>query len=436
MSGSGIDLFLGDLTISAIPLELSLNYCSHNCGFCFANLATPDRRADVEGITRAIATKDSRRGLDAVLMSCGCPVLISNRVDPFAHSNYQIAVPIMRTMTEVGIPYALQTRGGRGVDEVLSFAPPSVWYISINTLDEDFRKANEPGAPSTESRFELIQKVREKGHRVVLGLNPLVPEWCPDPGEVMRRAKAAGAESVWIDPLHLSKGQVDGRVRDGKPIGGMSERAKKVIGLPVLQRVMQRKADRVDLEIYLAARAAAVEMGLHCYSVGQSERSDFWQPFIDTYGADVLFPTIQEFVNLCHDNLADGAVISFEDFWSFFEPHLPPGKWPISRYIKAKAHDIVNENRVPSSLTYREVFAMLWAEPRIAWCPARMACFAYAGKRRDEKRWFQYVDKNDLPYLVFSRAPFDAYMVEAADFVADIPGAPVERAVEEAAAIH
>lgn len=436
MSGSGIDLFLGELTVSPIPLEMSLNWCSTGCHFCFANLATPDRKADTEGIVRALATKDTRKGLDAVLMSCGCPIVVSNRVDPFAASNVKISMPILQTMTEVGVPYAIQTRGGKGIDEFLSFATPSIWYVSICSLDEEYTKRVEPGAWLPERRFDMIRQVTEAGHRVVLGLNPLVPEWCPDPAPLLEKAKAAGVEGVWIEPLHLSRGQVDGRVRDGKPIGGMSEKGKAAISLPIIDRVVQRKAHRADIDAYLAARAAADAMGLHVYSVGQSERSDFWQPYIDTYGADVLFPTIQEFVNLCHDNLADGAVISFEDFWSFFEPHLPPGKWPISRYIKAKAHDIVNENRVPSSLTYREVFAMLWAEPRIAWCPARMACFAYAGKRRDEKRWFQYVDKNDLPYLVFSRAPFDAYMVEAADFVADIPGAPVERAVEEAAAIH
>lgn len=435
MSGSGIDLFLGDLTISAIPLEMSLNWCSHACSMCFANINTPDRKADVEGITRALSTIHSRKALDAVLMSCGCPVLVSNRVDPFANSNYKIALPLFELMTQMGVPYAIQTRGGRGIDELLSFAPPSVWYVSVNTLDEDFRKRNEPGAPTTESRFELIEKVRAKGHRVVLGLNPLVPEWCPDPAEVMRLAMKAGAEAVWIDPLHLSPRQVNGGMRDGKPVGGMSERAKETIGLPVLQRVLQRKPDRIDIDCYLGARKAAVEMGLHCYSVGQSDRSDFWDLFLDTYGADTLFPTMQEFVNLCHDTLEDGAVISFEDFWSFFEPHLPPGKWQLSRYIKAKAHDIVSENRIPGALTYREVFAMLWAEPRIAWCPARMQCFAYAGKRRDEKRWFQYVDSNDLPYLVFSRKPFDAYMCEADGFVSDIPDIADERPFEEAAPV-
>jgi hypothetical protein len=37
------------------------------------------------------------------------------------------------------IPVAIQTRGGKGVDDVLDFLPPSVWYISIPCLNDDIR---------------------------------------------------------------------------------------------------------------------------------------------------------------------------------------------------------------------------------------------------------------------------------------------------------
>lgn len=417
MSGSGIDLFLGDLTISAIPLEMSLNYCSTNCAFCFANLSSPNRTADVEGILRAIKTRGTRKALDAALMSAGCPVLVSNRVDPFASSNVKASLPIFELMTEVGVPYAIQTRGGKGVDEFLSFAKPSVWYVSICSLDEVYTKRVEPGAWMPERRFDMIRKVKEVGHRVVLGLNPLVPEWCPDPGPLLEKAKAAGCEGVWIDPLHLSPRQVNGGIREGKPVGGMSEKAKQAISLPVIDRVVKRQQHREDIAAYLEARKVALSMGLHVYSVGQSERSDFWEPFKAVYGAEVLFPTMQEFVNACHDHLPDGTVIPFAEFWRFFAPHLPSGQWSeTSRYIRAKAHDILEENRVSGSLSYRDIFAMIWAEPRIAWCPTRMQCFAYAGRRLNEKKWVMYVDENDLPYVVFSREPFEGYLTEADGF--------------------
>src|SRR6266571_9390 len=77
-----------------------------------------------------------------------------------------VIIPIMEMMTNMGIPIMIQTRGGRGIDDVLSFLPKSMWYISIPILDDDIRKQVEPAAPSIESRFQLIDKLKAAGHEV------------------------------------------------------------------------------------------------------------------------------------------------------------------------------------------------------------------------------------------------------------------------------
>jgi hypothetical protein len=41
-----LNLYDNELTISPIPIELSLNFYSHSCHFCFANLNAPNRRTD------------------------------------------------------------------------------------------------------------------------------------------------------------------------------------------------------------------------------------------------------------------------------------------------------------------------------------------------------------------------------------------------------
>ena len=420
-SGSKIDLYLGDFLISPVPLELSLNWCSHACHVCFANLGNPNRKANVPAIMSQLGRVQHGRGLESLLMRSGYPVLISNRVDPFANSNYKQAVPIMETMTAAGIQYTIQTRGGRGIDDVLSFAPPSVWYVSICTLDDAVRKELEPGAPSTESRFELIQQLREAGHRVVLGLNPAVPEWCPEPASLLERAKAAGAEGVWTDPLHLSKRLAD-RIGD---------KGRAAVTLPLLGRSQLRRLAPEDERCAQAVIEAAAALGMPSYSVGQWEKSAFFDPFLDVYGAECLFPTAQDFLNACWTNLEHGDVLTFEDFAAFFVPWLPEGKWPISRYIAAKFHDFLNENRVPSSMTYRELLAIVWSEPRFGQCLARLPCFAYAGQRTaDGKGWVKYVDENGLPFLIFSRdeCGFDDYFASA-EIVPDIHGIAGEEAV-------
>lgn len=421
-TGGKIDLFLGDFLVSPIPLEMSLNFCSHLCSACFANLNAPDRKSNVPAIMRQLGKLETGRGLDTLLMRSGYPVLISNKVDPFAASNYKQAVPIMETMADMGVPFTIQTRGGRGIDDVLAFAPPSLWYVSICSLDAKQTKALEPGAPPPEERFELIQKLHEQGHRVVLGLNPAVPEWCPDPHALLARAKEAGAEGVWTDPIHLSKRQAD----------RIDERGRKALTLPLIDRAQKRRLAPEDDKMIGDVHAAAASLGMPSYSVGQWKPSTFFDHYAEVYGAECLFPTTQDFLNACWEDLDHGDVVTFDDFADFFLPWLPRGAWPISRYIVAKFHDFVNENRVPSSMTYRALLAIIWSEPRFSQCLTRLPCFAYAGRRtEDGKGWVKYVDERGLPFMIFSRDPcgFDDYYAAAEVIAADVPGISDEQPV-------
>lgn len=385
-----IDLYCGEFTTSPVPLEVSLNYCSHSCHYCFANLNNPTRTSDMPGIMRQLARVPDGASLQTILMRAGCPVLVSNRVDPFALSNYQQAVPMLETMTEMGIPFAIQTRGGRGIDDVLKFAPPSVWYVSIAHTDDADRKRVEPGAPPLGERYELIQKLKAHGHRVVLGLNPLVREWVPDPDVVLARAKECGAEGVWVEALHFSHRQTT----------RMGDKGQAAITLPVIGRAMKKIPTPDDLAHYTNARRSAVDMGLEVMSIGQSCRSDFWRPFQETY--ETTFPVMQDFVNACWDTLGEGDVIDFDTFAEFFVPSLPEGEWPIDCYIGAKARDLFRDHKIPTKMTYEQLLAVIWSEPRLGFSPSRLRCFAYAGEKTPEG-WLKIVDDRGLPFLVFTR---------------------------------
>ena len=173
-------LFGGFLKIP-LPLELSGNFCSHKCSYCFANLNSPTRTLDTKSVLNLLANFEKRKSLEASLLQLGCPVMISNHVDPFATSNYRQLVPIMKMMSELDIDYSVQTKGGKGWEEILEMLKPSVWYISISHDQETTRKQIEPAAPSIEHRYELIEAVASKGHTVIVGFNPCVEEWCLDP---------------------------------------------------------------------------------------------------------------------------------------------------------------------------------------------------------------------------------------------------------------
>lgn len=124
--GDSISVYYGEFLTSPCPLELSFNFCSHKCLYCFANLGKPGRFADVGRTLRLLQECDNRTTLEASLLRQRYPVVVSNRVDPFAASNHRQSLPVLRVMAGLGIPVAIQTRGGTGVDEALEFLPPSV----------------------------------------------------------------------------------------------------------------------------------------------------------------------------------------------------------------------------------------------------------------------------------------------------------------------
>ena len=128
----GLKPLYGGFLKIPLPIELSGNFCSHKCSYCFANLNSPTRTLDTKSVLNLLANFEKRKSLEALLLQLGCPVMISNHVDPFATSNYRQLVPIMKMMSELDIDYSVQTKGGKGWEEILEMLKPSVWYISIS----------------------------------------------------------------------------------------------------------------------------------------------------------------------------------------------------------------------------------------------------------------------------------------------------------------
>jgi len=383
--------YYGEFLINPVPLELSFNFCSHKCAYCFANLNQPGRKVDSAALMRFLQDYKTRETLQAQLLQQGYPVVISNKVDPFAASNYKIFLPVLEVLTALKIPVQIQTKGGQGVDDALDLMPPSVWYISVSFLDDDLRKKIEPGAPSLPSRLALIEKLVGLGHRVVVGINPLVPDWLPDPAPLLAGLKALGVWGVWVEILHLNTDQIK----------NLTERERAALTDPIMTRARKRKPHPVDKEHFRHTRALAAEMGLEVYSVGQPTASRFFEPYRELYPK--TFPIMQDFINLCHEaQLTPDDLISFDQFAGFMAPNLPQGKYRISHYLGATARTLWKKYHIPNELTYSQLLSIIWDQPETKYSLARLPNFSYAGIKQEDG-WLQITDDNyNMPYLVFS----------------------------------
>lgn len=396
-----LNVYHGEFLVSPIPLELSLSRCGHGCRFCFAVLNSPSMRGNVGRIMNLLSSYQNRDSLEAVLLRAGMPVLMSNRTDPFSLPNYQQTLKLIETFTALDIPLAFQTRGGKGIDEALNLVGPSCWYVSINTQTEPLRESIEPHAPSLASRFALMETLVSRGHRVVLGLNPLVREWMPEPEAILSRALAAGCSGAWIERLHLSP----------KQVGNMSAADREVLTEPVITQAKKRRPPLAEFEFILDTTEKAMDLGLEVFSIGQPFYSRFFDAYREVYPN--TFPVLQDWINHCFETEKDTAY-TFAEFAEFMEPRLPAGILPIDSYLGATAHDLWHSREIATRMTYRQLLEIMWTEPKTKGCPARFPSFAYAGRDDGEGGWTQLVDHGGIPLMFFNPAGFAEWWAEAA----------------------
>lgn len=377
-----IQPYYGELLISPIPLEMSLiEPCDYGCAYCFAVLgdrhqAKKSGKSVHSNGTKAalslISDLRNRKTLEATLLKMGYPVLMSNRTDPFGRVNRSATLPMLEVMAEMEIPVALQTKGFVNADDlthVLEVIKPSCWYISIAFCDDDKRAKIEPGAPSIQHRLDLISTLVEAGHSVVIGVNPCVPEWFDDPLPMLQEFKKRGVWGVWVEALHLDHWQEK----------QLTPREKTNLTQDIIDRAKRKKAlpDDPDVAHLDYVREMAQDVGLEVYSMGQHERSNFWDAYRRHYPR--TFPTMQDFINQCHDaKLPTGSLINYWDFASQMLPYLPEGILQVGHYIGSTAHQVCRDHpNWKNKFTYDELLNMLWNDPRIKMSPSMALPISY-----------------------------------------------------------
>ena len=238
-------------------------------------------------------------------------MLISNNIDPFSKSNQPFVNDLIYQLQDIGVPVALATRGGIGWQEISKNITPSVWYVSIPYQNDELRQKYEPQAPSVESRYELISEVISKGHKVILSINPFNPTFAPNPIEIIKKAEKLGVKSVIINKLHLTPMQQS----------NMTIYQKDLLGIDLLEQAKNRKFTDEWLNSALEMYIYCIENNLNLLGMDNGLDQNNFIEFKECYPKTL--PTIFDFMNWCYNNKEQGDLITFNDFFNFFEPLLP-----------------------------------------------------------------------------------------------------------------
>lgn len=388
-----IDVLTNGFLFNPIPIQFTGNYCSHGCTYCFANINNPKRKLDVKAVTSQLRNYKSRNDLPSFYMREKYPMLLSNNIDPFSKSNQPFCNDLIRTLTEAEIPVVLATRGGIGWSDIIDEMPPSVWYVTIPYNDDETRKQFEPNAPAIEERWELVQAATEKGHKVIVSINPLNIAFAPEPLQIAEKAKEYNASSLLINKLHLSP----------KQQANMTAREKGAVGEALLKEARMRsfKEDWLHAAIDLYEWCFDNDMNLMGFDNGLYNNQ--YHEFKAVYTN--LLPTLDDFFNHIYETRNDGDLIAFDDFYNFFAPLLPNVEGNVSKYIFQKA--IIDDKSFYKTMTIRNLLHLYWSEPKLGLDLANnYPAYSWAKRQTSTKLDFVY-DKDHNKQLVYHKDEYN-----------------------------
>lgn len=347
--------YTGEYLVSPVPVHLGLNYCSHNCFYCYANLNNPDRRADYERINKVInnvANGKQMKDLSVNFLQMGYPIMVSNDSDPFAKSNFEQFSSIFDAFSDIGTRFVFQTRGGNKAKSTLARSKPTMVYISFTSDDNDIISRAETGATSFDERKELALFAKSCGHHVVIGLNPYVPEWWKDIDGFVRWLADNGFGHVWYGEMHISHIQRP-KIK--------SRPAQEFID--VINVACKKKKDETPYQYLLGELDKA---NINVYDAVIGTKGDFWQPYFEL--GFPFFPTLDGFFSHLRE-FGETVAFSFEYFDE--QMNVAPD-WECSEfggYLASIGRSLRNVGYPSTASTMQEVHETLW---RITDFPTRL----------------------------------------------------------------
>ena len=339
--------YTGEYLVSPVALHMGLNWCTHGCFYCFANLNRPGRRADYSGIQQflgKVQRKAPGKDIAAMLALAGHPILASNDSDPFATSNGEQNLALIDAMMDMGLRFSFQTRGGDGAIPMLQRHPPTMVYISFTTDMESVRKQAEPGAPSFEARKELALAAKATGHHVVAGINPFFPPWWNDIEGFLGWLVANDIRHAWIGEPHLNYMQE----------AAMSEKTRARFAAEITYFKAGRSKRPASWPML---RELCDEVGINTFTGTTSAHGGFWNPYFAL--GYPQWPTLEGWF----DHLrAQGKAVAFTfdafQDWADRTAGFQSSAW--KEYIAGIGRSLRNAGIDQRCNTLREVHEFLW----------------------------------------------------------------------------
>lgn len=198
------------LSSSLLEADYSLNPyigCLHGCIYCYGPCVIKEERKwgqflDVKINLPKILSKEAKN-IEKNIIRLG------SVTDPYqmAEEEYRVTRRCLKQLSKHDCRVLIQTKSDlvkRDIDLLKDMK--SDIGITITSLDEDFRKKFEPGAPSISDRLSAIKELKKEGIKVWVFIGPLLP-YLNDEKEELIRLKdtltSLGVDEIYLDKLNM-----------------------------------------------------------------------------------------------------------------------------------------------------------------------------------------------------------------------------------------
>ena len=220
--------------------------CSHGCRYCFVqkkhDISQIDKGESAKGLRDFI---DGKRTIETNWADWNIPIHWGGMSDPFQPIEKQerISYECLKVLAETKYPFVVSTKGRLVADpEYLDLLAKCNCVVQISMVCNKYDKI-EPGVPSYEERLQIAKAVAQRVQRVIVRIQPYMPEVFKDVMQNIPRLKDAGVYGIVIEGMKFMKAK-QGMVK----VGGDCCYPKEVLERDFKQ--IRQEAHRNDLRFF------------------------------------------------------------------------------------------------------------------------------------------------------------------------------------------
>ena len=153
--------------------------CHHRCGYCYATYDwSPEFFDHIYAKINAADLLYEQIRKNKIKISH--PVMISSATDAYqpAELKYSITRQCVQVLQKFGIPYYIFTKSiiiERDLELHKRYSDKCFIVWSITTCNEDVKRIIEPGTPTFDSLFKVIEKFTNSEIQCVVNIDPILP---------------------------------------------------------------------------------------------------------------------------------------------------------------------------------------------------------------------------------------------------------------------